>query len=557
MEEIQSPKTYELQGKLKQIFDVGTTIKTHLKNELIKMYSTSSFRNAITPDKLHKLVLNIFNTEYYPMISRNLKIDDNNLAVIMGGVAFNMNVPKKMINFLETETDDIDLKIYTTDITTHNKSEKYVARVLSIFRFMILIICMYIKQISSLIVDFTDELFAEERKTKKTLKTSKSKKSKTGKTHKTHKTHKSASAASSINKPKIEEKQKVFGIVKNCKAFIIIKSAKGNESTDISQLSYEDTFNFINENIVDIDALITNKMFYYVRYMKPFGIPQNKIKITISDSKIIYANNDYPAFYAYNFMKHRKNMEKPLSTLSKMNFQVSDIIDTKPCRNNCKYIAVDSLLLDITLMLSYADLLEKEDVPSGNVLVPIGSIFKYYKYMIKFIKLHIIKKYYNGSLSVKFINPAKKLLRYVKDTLDKKTEQVPENLPINIAYKELLNKFHQDFFFNKSLLRNYIELGEVVETYHKYSYFINRSRDKFKEDINKEDINKEEMNNGNISISGGGVSRSIMYKDIEYDDYELDNLQFTTKEKNKLIREKISNMFKEEINHLNKLSRRI
>ena len=546
MDEVQSSKTPQiLQGKLKQIFDIGPTIKRNLKNELINMYSTSTFKNSITPEKLHQLVLNIFTTEYYPMISRNLKIDDNNLAVIMGGIAFNMNVPKKMINFLETGTDDIDLKIYTTDITSHNKSEKHITRILSIFRFMILIICMYIKQMSSLMVEITNELFEEERQTKKTLKTSKSKKSKSGKTSK------SASSSSSKQKAKIAEKQKVFGIVKNCKAFIIIKSSKGNESTDISQLSYEDTFNFINENINDIDVLITNKIFYYVRYMKPFGIPHNKIKITISDSKIIYANNDYPAFYAYNFMKNGKNMEKTLNVLSKMHFRVSDIIDTKPCRNNCKYIAVDSLLLDITLMLSYADSLEKEDIPSGNILVPISSIFKYYKYMIKFIKLHIIKKYYNGTLSVKFINPAKKLLRYVKETLDKKTEIIPENLPINIAYKEILNTFHQDFFFNKTLLRRYIELNEIVETYHKYSYFINQSRDKFKQDMNKEDIN-----NGNISISGGGVSRSIMYKDIEYDDYELDNLHYSNKEKNKLIREKISNMFKEEINHLNKLSKK-
>lgn len=544
MDEVQSSTTPILQGKLKQIFDIGPTIKRNLKNELINMYSTSTFKNSITPEKIHQLILNIFTTEYYPMISRNLKIDDNNLAVIMGGIAFNMNVPKKMINFLETGTDDIDLKIYTTDITSHNKSEKHISRVLSIFRFMILIICMYIKQMSSLIVNFTNELFEEERQTKKTLKNTKSRINKTS----SLKTSSSSKTTSSKNKSKIAEKQKVFGLVKNCKAFIIIKSTNGNQSTDISLLSYEDTFNFINENINDIDVLITNKIFYHVRYMKPFGIPHNKIKITISDSKIIYANNDYPAFYAYNFMKNRKNMEKPLNVLSKMHFRVSDIIDTKPCRNNCKYIAVDSLLLDITLMLSYADSLEKEDIPSGNILVPISSIFKYYKYMIKFIKLHIIKKYYNGTLSVKFINPAKKLLRYVKETLDKKTEIIPENLPINIAYKEILNTFHQDFFFNKTLLRRYIELNEIVETYHKYSYFINQSRDKFKQ---------EDEQKGGAGGRSGTLSRTIMYKDVDYDDYELDNLQFTNKEKNKIIREKISNMLKQEINHLNRLTRKI
>ena len=35
------------------------------------------------------------------------------MVVIMGSVAFNMNIPKKF-KFLNFKTDDIDLKLYTT-----------------------------------------------------------------------------------------------------------------------------------------------------------------------------------------------------------------------------------------------------------------------------------------------------------------------------------------------------------------------------------------------------------------------------------------------------------
>lgn len=518
-----------LQGKLKQIFYIGKDIENQLKNELINLYNSSSFKNSITPNKIHQIVLNIFTNEYYPMISRSLKIDENNYAVIMGGIAFNMNIPKKMINFLDTETDDIDLKIYTTDITENNKQSGNVSKVLSIFRFMTLIISMYIKQISSLIVKITEELFEDELKTKKTLKNTKSKNSKSRK-----------SISNNNIKSIINQKQKIFGVIKNSKSFIIIKSPEGNESIDISPLSYEETFKLINDKINDVDLLITNKLFYYIRYLKPYNVPHNKIKITFSDSKVIYANKDYPAFYSYYFMKNKKHMNKSLNDLYNMKLKVNQIIDTKPCRNNCKYISVESLLLDITLMLSYANLLINENISSGNVLVPIGSIYKYYKYMIKFIKLHIVKKYYNGSLSIKFINPAKKLMRYVKETIDKKTEQIPENLPINIEYKKILNTFHQDFFINKSLLHNYVELNEIVDTYNKYNNYITNSKNKFNEEEGQK---------------GGSIN--IIYKNISYDDYELDNIYFTVKEQNKIIKNKILDMFKEEISNLTRLTKKI
>ena len=557
--EINSKSPQVLQGKLKQIFEIEPNIKNKIRDELTNLYKFSSFRNSITPEKVHQIILNTFTNDYYPIISRSLRADNDNTAVIMGGVAFNMNVPKKMVNFLDTPTDDIDLKIYTTHITENNKTAGNIGKVLSIFRFMIVIICMYLKQVATLIMQITDELFEENiemdknkksnQKSNKKGKTLKNTKGGARKTQKSsHNIKKTGKNTGKTPKVKINQTQKTFGIIKNSKPFIIIKTPEGNESIDISILSYEDTFKLINEKITTIDLLITNKMYYYIRYMKPYAIPHNKMKITISDSKIIYANKDYPAFYSYYFMKNRKAMDKTLSQLYKSKLTVSDIIDTKPCRNNCKYIAVDSLLLDISLMLGYANKLEKEDVPSGNVLVPIGSVYKYYKYMVKFIKLHIIKKYYNGTLSVKFINPAKKLIRYVKDTIDKKTELSPESAPLNLQFKKLLNTFHQDFFINKTLLSHYIELKEIVETFQTYTYFIDRSREKFKQ---------EDEQKGGSGGRSSTLSKTIMYKDVDYDDYELDNLHYSNKEKNKLIREKISNMLKQEINNLNRLTRKI
>ena len=74
----------------------------------------------------------------------------------MGGVAFNQNVPKK-IPFLKLDTDDIDLKIYTTDINYLEKNEKALYRILSVFRFSAIIMCMYLKQILELIKRFTND----------------------------------------------------------------------------------------------------------------------------------------------------------------------------------------------------------------------------------------------------------------------------------------------------------------------------------------------------------------------------------------------------------------
>ena len=64
----------------------------------------------------------------------------------MGGTAFNMNIPTKM-GFLKVDTDDIDLKIYTTDINYLEKNTKALNRVLSVFRFTLIIMCFYLKQI--------------------------------------------------------------------------------------------------------------------------------------------------------------------------------------------------------------------------------------------------------------------------------------------------------------------------------------------------------------------------------------------------------------------------
>ena len=59
--------------------------------------------------------LHIFYIDYYPIISCNINIDKKTQTLIMGSIAYNMNVPKSLY-FYKERTDDIDIKIYTTNI---------------------------------------------------------------------------------------------------------------------------------------------------------------------------------------------------------------------------------------------------------------------------------------------------------------------------------------------------------------------------------------------------------------------------------------------------------
>ena len=110
----------KIEGKLNNIFGISEKLFEKLHTEIHDLYSNSNNKNLVTPAKIHKILLNFFINDYYPIVSRNIKETDKNMAIIMGSVAFNMNVPKKL-KFLTIDTDDIDLKIYSTDINYINK----------------------------------------------------------------------------------------------------------------------------------------------------------------------------------------------------------------------------------------------------------------------------------------------------------------------------------------------------------------------------------------------------------------------------------------------------
>jgi hypothetical protein len=98
------------------------------------------------------------------------------------------------------------------------------------------------------------------------------------------------------------------------------------------------------------------------------------------------------------------------------------------------------LQIDIIYMLRFAELLENEDIINGVIIVPVGSIFKYYKYMIKFIRTYVIKKFFNGTMANNkiFIDAYRKLIRYVENNLNKETNSINQSLPVNIICKNIL-----------------------------------------------------------------------------------------------------------------------
>ena len=469
----------KIEGKYKNIFGITPKSLEKLHNELYELHSKSTFKNVITPAKIHQLLLKFFVTEYYPIVSRNIKADSHTMAVILGGVAFNMNVPNKM-RFLELETDDIDLKVYTTDINYSDRKPAKVARVLSVFRFVILITCMFLKQVFTEIINFGKTMFES---------------SNGYNGHNGHNGHngrtltkKNSNTINKHVKKLINFKQRNFGIMKDGKIIIEFKLNSQKEKADLTTLEYNEIFNLVMSKVNDVDLLITNKFNYNINYNNV--IKKNKNTIIFSDSKVIYPNIDYPSFYSYYFMNNRRILNNNNITIEKLihqNIPIADIIDTKyysntsSSTNNCRYVSVKTLLLDSCLMLSYAELLQQETIIKGNILVSVKSLFKYYKYFCKFIRLHIIKKFYNRTLNKDFVDAATKLQKYVFINLKRETDYNIEIHPINIMYKKIINDFHQSFFINKSILKDFKVLNEIVYDYKTNVSFINKSRALFKD----------------------------------------------------------------------------
>ena len=584
-------KKQVLTGRLKELFGIPPKLITKLKYQ-IKYYNENPRIRLLTPDMMHKFVISLFAIDYFPVVSRNIRIDKYNQAVIMGGVAFNENVPAKM-SYLKLDTDDVDLKIYTTDINYLEKNEKATNRILSILRFSIIIICMYLKQILELIKYFTSTYppkpksqYKPKHSKKNQLKHKQNKKQHGGTTKYSH-SRISKSKISQTQQMKIKQQNK--GILNDYKITVLLKKKNENNvneiiaTLDLHTMSYPDIFNKIMDSIDDVDLLITNKIGYNMKYdnvVKP-----NKFRmITFSDTKVIYPNIEHPAFYSYYFMHNKRDIGIPIEKLVKQTIPVDKIIETNNCGNNCRYTSTNMLIVDTALMLSYAELLAYEHlIEGGKILVPIAFLFKYYKYLTKYIRLFVIRKYNNGTLDDKFMNCAKKLWTYALENLKITTTYSDETDEINIAYKKLLNEFHQNLFINKTLLVDYPELQEVVDEYSMIVYYINNSRALFKEVDNKSKHVGESIESITIQMAeqeltksasktfiGGGstsrhtgksitllddVSNNVLYNDIELDNPEPIVQRQSIQKTNKMMINKVINLINEEITILGTLER--
>ena len=145
---------------------------------------------------------------------------------------------------------------------------------------------------------------------------------------------------------------------------------------------------------------------------------------------------------------------------------------------NCNYIALNSLKIDLVLMLHYAEFINLEN---SNIDVPISSLFKYLKYLKKYLFLHIIIKFNNKTLTKEYNIITSKLLTFINNKLIKKIpDREPEYSIKNIEYKKIINEFHQNFFIKQTMFTEFKLLKDVVNDYNYTKEYINKSRFLFK-----------------------------------------------------------------------------
>ena len=441
----------QLTGKLKELFGIPNKLIPKLTYNLYELQRRIITRDGKIniSDELHRIVLKLFYSDYFPIISRNIKIDENNTTIIMGGISYNMNIPVKMKHLL-LDTDDIDIKIFTTGIS-YLKQDKYaISKVLSVLKFTILIICMYLKQIFNIINNFHSK--------KKTIK------NKTSPTP--TETNNFLSNYELILQIKLKKQDAtMYGVI---------------ETIDITKLTYQQLYNKIMDNVNDYNMLITNKIVYKTPNYSKLRT------ITFSDSNVVFAGLGTPAFFSQYLDSTPQALNKPLEKLINIKIPVSKIMDIKTCANNCRFMSIKSLIMDTVIMMSYADLLAYEHLADGGkVLVPVGFIYKYYKYLVKYIRLITIGKFYSNTLDKEFYNSAKSLWQYALTDIHKNSDLLryglEEHDPIIITYKTYLNEFHQNFFHNKSFLStNFPILMEIADEYQHLVFFVNKSRNLFR-----------------------------------------------------------------------------
>ena len=408
--DVLKPHIYpKLEGKLKSTFNLPQILINKMHIKMNELYSNSNIKNPVVSSQIHKIILDSFIEDYYPLLSRNIRTDNHSNAIIMGGTAFNMNIPSKMNKNLYTPSDDVDIKIYTTDINSLMTNKLKISNVISIFKYIMVIICLYMKQIVTEIIEYSRNAFEpnEPYIKRSTLKNVLNMRNKTIKLSSTNNKSKSKSVSlqnggnyieKKHNNKLIKLKQKRFGVFKSFKIKIQFKKENEHEKIkdikDITDLSYDDTYKLIMSKIDDPDTMITTKISYSIKHIN-LAIPYNektRPTITFSDTKIIYPSIHNPYFFTYYLMNYNKynrhnlpninildNDNITLEKLLKQNINISNIIDTKSCKNNCSYISIKYLQIDIIYMLRFAELLVNEDIVKGIIIVPVGSIFKYYK----------------------------------------------------------------------------------------------------------------------------------------------------------------------------------
>ena len=507
-EDINLPK---ITGIYKHKYGIHHKSLKILHNQLHKLYSNTDLTNTLKPKQLHNIITNFFINEYYPSISKQFHTNNKTIPLIMGTVAFNMNIPIKL-KYFNVPTDDVDLKIYTTELHYDKKKNNIqnVKNVISLFKYIIVMIFMFMKQILYEILYFTKHIFKNENKkqkknnkSNKTIKNSKSNKTiKNNKSNKTIKNNKSMKTNklnyvnnnnNNNNNSKIDYKllnnsQKQYGFINSGKISIQIKHNSGiddnQETIDLTNLSYEETYNILFKKVNNIDLLITSKFKYNISYSKLIKKPNVPLSFTFSDTKIYYPNIEQNAtFYSYYLLNNKDKLNDNLTIdkLHNLKLNINEIIKVNHCNRytmNCNYIAINSLKIDLVLMLQYAEFINLEN---SNIDVPISSLFKYLKYLKKYLFLHIIIKFHNKTLTKEYNIITSKLLTFINNKLIKKIpDREPEYSIKNIEYKKIINEFHQNFFIKQTMFPEFKLLKGVIDDYNYTKEYINKSRFLFK-----------------------------------------------------------------------------
>lgn len=558
-----------IQGKMKALFGVPNKVMSRIKYDLSMLYHFSTPEYYIRIEDIHKLIIKFFYADYYPLISRNINIDDTTMAIIMGGVAFNMNIPKQT-PYYKMATDDVDLKIYTTAINYLEHNERAMTKILSVYRFTNLIICMYLKQILNFINYFSESIpdielpslkrgipDIKEYTRKRTQKLDPLDEIQDMQDDIPGDMPDNANIHMSIPDP-VERKQRTQkqtiqkqgiqkqgiqtgGSVKVNRGLDVSRFENGQlidykitvqikkkdehninvviQEFEIDNIGYNDIYNLILANITDINTTITTKIEYNMKY-HPDIKTRARRRITFSDCTIIYPSLGNPGFFSHYFYRHPLEMEKSIATLVKKKIIIDgEIQGLKKCGNNCRFLNIEALMLDTVLMISFANYLEYEkldDPVNKKILVPVAYLWKYWKYLIKFMRLVAIYKYNSGTLNGIYQKQMGKLENYIKFNLRKlNTNQFNEEDPINLHFKRVLNNFHQGLFINQTLLDNeYSELREMVDMYLKLVISIESSRALFKK-LDDDSVSKGQTVNS-LTIQYASVQKSKLTDSLEH-----------------------------------------